>query len=164
MAIDATPGGASANSYITVADADLYFSSRLNSETWDDSPLQEEALIQSCLRLEQYDYVGVVVTETQVLKWPRMLNDDGDLIRNYAINLVPMPMKQAQCELALALLNTGGEAVAAGTVTSLQIGNSVKVGYATGSEAVVDTSVDFTGLPITVARYLKGLRLVNVLA
>lgn len=164
MAIDATPGSATANSYITLVDAQAYFDTRLNTDAWEDSSLQEEALLQACLRLEQYDYVGVVVTDTQILKWPRMFNDEGDLIRNYPINAVPMPIKQAQCELALALLDLGSESVAAGTVSSLKIGNSVEVKYATGSTAVVDTSVDWTGLPIQAARFLKGLRLVNVLA
>jgi hypothetical protein len=96
MAIDATAGGENANSYITAADADAYFATRLNSSTWEDSDAQEEALIHACVLLEQLDYIGIPVTDTlsedgwhdappyQSLKWPRVLDDRGELIRNYA--------------------------------------------------------------------------------
>lgn len=35
MALDATVGGANANSYLTVAEADAYFAARLHSDVWD---------------------------------------------------------------------------------------------------------------------------------
>lgn len=94
MAIDATAGGENANSYVTVAEADAYFAMRLNSATFDDSEVKEEALLHACLLLEQFDYIGIPVTDTfnedghndappfQALKWPR-LTEDGELIRNY---------------------------------------------------------------------------------
>jgi hypothetical protein len=96
MAIDATAGGENANSYITEADADAYFTSRPNSSAWEDSETKEAALIHACVLLDQLDYIGIPVTDTfdeeglidappyQSLKWPRVLNDNGDLIRNYA--------------------------------------------------------------------------------
>jgi hypothetical protein len=174
MAINATPGSPTANSYMTVAEADTYFASGLtNTSVWDESSLQEEALIQAAFLLDQYDYVGITSDEylgtaepTQALKWPRVLNDEGDLIRNYGVAVIPPPIKYAQAELALALLAASeGDAVAEGTMESLKIGGEVEVKYATGgSAAVVDTSIDYTGLPIQVARFLKGLRLINVLA
>lgn len=47
MAIDATVGGADANSYITLVDADAYFANRLHTSTWDalTDPQKEAALI-----------------------------------------------------------------------------------------------------------------------
>ena len=43
----------------------------------------------------------------------------------------------------------------------VKIGSGVEVKYATGgAAAVVDTSVDWTGLPIQASRFLKGLRLI----
>lgn len=285
MALIATPRASDANSYLSVAEADAILDNRLNTTAWDDSLQQEEALIQATYRLDQYDYVGITADEyleteepTQALKWPRVQNESGDLIRNYggtkqvetativgtvtgdgdatvtitaaalvgsplvlsvpvltgdtpsvtagkirvalnanaaitafatvggtgsavsltrlvaasndstmniaytngtstgltpgatsantvegALYAIPFPIKQATAELALALLAAGGEAVAAGTVSELQIGKSVKAKFATG-EAVVDTSVDSSGLPIQAARFLKGLRLYSVLA
>jgi len=166
--IDDTVAGAAANSYIDVADAETYFDGRLNTTAWDDSLDQEAALIQACQILEQQDYVGVVSSDTQALKWPRYADDAGTLIRNYAITAIPTPIRNAQCEVALWLLQTGGSgvAVSAGDVESMKIGNSVEVKYAatTAATEVNDTSVDDTGLPVQAARFLKGLRLIPVLA
>lgn len=291
MAIDATAGGVNANSYITVADADVYFSSRLNSSAWDDSATQEEALLHACVILEQFQYVGIPVTDTihedglndgppyQALKWPRVLNDDGDLIRNYAgtaqvetativgtitgdgdaavivtaagltdspitlnvavligdtsavvatkiraalnansnitdfftvggsgadvvltaidedandstmnvaydngtctgltgdaastntragaLYAVPEPIKRAQCEVALWLLETGAaEGAAAGSESLMSVNlGPIKLNYDSGS--ALSFAVDRTGLPIEAARFLQGLRHYAVLA
>lgn len=46
MPIDATVGGASANSYATLAEAEAYFGSRLFTDTWDDlSEANKEAAL-----------------------------------------------------------------------------------------------------------------------
>lgn len=131
MAIDATPGGADANSYISVADADAYFAMRLNSATFDDSLVKEEALLHACLLLEQLDYIGIPVTDTvnedgmnngppfQALKWPRVLNDDGDPVRNFG--------GQKQVETATIV----------GTITG------------DGDATVIVTADGLTGSPIT---------------
>lgn len=170
MTLIATAGSPTANSYLTLAEADVYFANRLNSDAWDDSPNQDMALIEATFRLDQYDYLGITTDEyletpepTQALKWPRVLNDDGDLIRNYSSLAVPLPIKYATAELALSLLSSSSESVAAGAVESLKIGTAVEVKYSSGS-TVVDTSVDWSGLPIQAARFLKGLRLIPVLA
>lgn len=93
MTLIATPGSPYANSYLTVAEAIEYFDNRLYTTAWDDAIVagtEEAALIQGTFRLDQYDFIGITVDEyldtaepTQALKWPRVLNDDGDLIRNY---------------------------------------------------------------------------------
>lgn len=164
--IVATVGGATSNSYITLGDAKTYFSWRLYTDAWDEANDQqrEAALLMACQRLEQEDYIGIVVDEdVQALKWPRQLNEDGDLIRTYPITTVPQPIKNAQCEVALWILKTSG--VTAGAIESIKIGNSVEIKSASGSGAVVDdVTVDFAGLPMAAAQYLKGLRLHSVLA
>ena len=85
-----------------------------------------------------------------------------------ALWAVPTPIKNAQFEIALWLIQTGGAgvAVAAGAVESMKIGNEIEAKFSSGSSgaAVVDTTVDPTGLPIQAARFLKGLRLYSVLA
>lgn len=174
-----TVGSPLANSYVSLLQADTYFAGRANSSDWFDanSSDKEMALISATRLLDQFDYTGIPVTvldtdieagysesaTPQALKWPRVANDDGDLIRNYVTTVIPPPIQWAQCETALWLIQTAGTAVAAGTVSEMQIGSSVKVKYASGSSAV-NTSVDFSGLPIGAARFLKGLRLINVLA
>jgi hypothetical protein len=90
MALIATPRASDANSYITVAEADDLAANRLNTTAWDDSLELEAALIQATSILDQQDYIGITADEyleteepIQALKWPRVLNDSGDPIRNY---------------------------------------------------------------------------------
>jgi hypothetical protein len=177
MSIDATVAGVAANSYVTLAEAATYFTNRMNFATWDNSTEQEEALLMACAKLETYDYVGIplnntlmedgyVTTIIQALKWPRC-HVDGTKIRNYPTTIIPQQIKNAQCETALWLIQSGGVgvAVAAGAVESLKIGDSIEAKYSTGSSgaAVVDTSVDQTNLSVLAAQHLKGLRLYAVI-
>jgi hypothetical protein len=175
-ALIVTPGGTTSNSYGTLAEAQTYFSRKLYTDSWDAATNQQRelALLMAAERLEQLDYVGIVVDEDQAMKWPRQLNEAGDLIRTYAITTIPTPVKHAQFEMAHWILQTeGGSSVIAGAgdIESLKIGNSVEVKYsgdtapATTATTTVDpTAVDWAGVPITVARMLAGLRLIPVLA
>ena len=71
-------------------------SERLYTTAWDDAVIagtEEAALIQATIGykgIDTIDFIGITVDEyleteepTQALKWPRVLNEDGDLIRNY---------------------------------------------------------------------------------
>jgi len=103
--IDRTVGGASANSYVTLAEANAYFDEHLNVSEWTDATddLKNRALIQATRRLDQLSFNGGKATEAQALKWPRIgvVDDEG-----YGIDSdeIPQQMKDAQCELALAML------------------------------------------------------------
>lgn len=94
--------------------------------------------------------------------------ESGDLIRNYPTNVIPAPIQYAQCEIALWLAEGGGSssAAAAGSISELQIGNSVKAKFGSSDSTSISTSlgVDYSGLPLEAARFLKGLRLHTVLA
>jgi hypothetical protein len=176
-----TVGAATANSYTSLLQADTYFAARPGSSDWFDANSSEKelALITATRVLDQFDYTGIPVTvldddieagysesaTPQALKWPRVLNTNGDLIRNYIITVIPPPIQRAQCEVALWLLQTGATAAAVvGGISKLRIGEAASVEFAQGSAAVVDTSVDSTGLAMGAARHLKGLRLYSVLA
>lgn len=106
--IDATVGGASANSYITRAAATTYFDERLNSGAWTSAADadKDRALIQATRRLDQENWQGVRVTTGQALDWPRYwaTDEDGE---EYAADAIPQPIKDATCELALRFLNDG---------------------------------------------------------
>lgn len=168
MALETTVAGPNADSYGSLTEADSYFDNkRLNSDAWDDALQadQEQAMRYATIMLDQLDYVGYASTDTQALKWPRYANEAlTELIRNYAINTIPAPIKYAQFEIALWLLETGGSgvAVSAGTVESVQIGDAVSVKYAqpTSGETTTsgETGTDYSGLPLQAVRYLKGLR------
>lgn len=106
--IDATVGGASANSYITRAAATTYFDERLNSGAWTSASNEnkDRALIQATRRLDQEDWQGVKVASGQALDWPRYwaTDEDGE---EYDSAAIPQPIKDATCELALRFLNDG---------------------------------------------------------
>lgn len=107
LTLDATAKGASANSYVTRAEADAYFDGRVNAAEWTASTVtaatKEQALVAATDRLEQEQYLGYKTTTTQRLKWPRtnVYDDDGTA---YAEGVSPRPMKEACYEQALALL------------------------------------------------------------
>lgn len=287
MALIATPGSAAADSYVSLDEALSYFENkRINISDYleasdETGGTHEQLLRQATLLLDQFDYVGDEVYETQSLKWPRTLGgitqvetatvlgtitgsgnatvivtsadldsspitlnvavlnldsaatvagkirtalganteiaeqfivsgsgadvvltnresgqddtlnisidngtctgltpaplsvtttdgESGDLIRNYPTNVIPPPIQYAQLEIALWLAEGGGSAsaAAAGSVTELQIGNSVKAkfGNAEGTSTTSTLGVDYTGIPLQAARFLKGLRLHSVLA
>ena len=103
--IDATVGGASANSYITRANAQVHFNGRLSADEWTNASNadKDRALIMATYRMEQEQYEGSPVTTSQNLKWPRYsaYNDSGD---TYASDEIPDVVERAVCELALAIL------------------------------------------------------------
>lgn len=106
MSLDATPSGASANSYVTVAQADTYFATRLNATAWTDSSEQEAALIQATRWLDHFDYRGERAVPQQPLRWPRefVYDEDG---YELATATIPREVRDATCEAALALLSSG---------------------------------------------------------
>jgi hypothetical protein len=103
--IDPTVGGASANSYVTLAEANSYFASRLGTTAWDnaDADTRSKALIMAANRIEAELYRGTRVSADQRLAWPRA----GVWLAGLALasTAVPALVKQAQMEEALALLD-----------------------------------------------------------
>jgi DnaT-like ssDNA binding protein len=105
MALDATVGGAAANSYLSQSAASAFFVGRLDADEWAAASLadQEAALIMATLRLDCEYYRGIRVTITQRLQWPRYSTYDRDGLLLDS-TLIPVMIQQATCELALALL------------------------------------------------------------
>jgi hypothetical protein len=105
MSLDATVGGAAANSYATQAAASLYFGDRLDATTWTGATTgdKDSSLIMATLRLDTEDYKGAPMFFTQRLKWPRawVYDHDGRLLTSSSI---PQVIQQATFEYALALL------------------------------------------------------------
>lgn len=115
----ATPGAHNANSYITVAEADAYFEGRMNARPWVEAgePAKVQALLQATRRLDAEQYTGspvkylegtTVAGEGQALKWPRLrvVTDGGAY---YSSTVIPQPVKDATCELALSYLSATGD-------------------------------------------------------
>ncbi|MDP4092593.1 MAG: hypothetical protein Q8920_04460 [Bacillota bacterium] len=99
------------NSYISLKDANAYFSERLYSDAWtaanDDTKTQ--ALIMSARKLDGLPLKGNKVHNDQALAFPRYeyrpirCNDD-DILPGQRRYEITDRIKQAQCEEALALL------------------------------------------------------------
>ena len=103
--IDATLAGASANSYVTLADADAYFETTPDSASWDDKTNDQKnrALISATRWIDALSFYGDRCSETQALKWPREdYKVDGIEL---ACTLIPVGIEVATYELARALAN-----------------------------------------------------------
>jgi hypothetical protein len=161
----ATVGGSTANSYVTVADCTTYLNARLNVSAWTDAVTAatgdpERALIAATKRLDEERWVGDPVNAltgttddtTQALQWPRY----GAIDQNgweYLSTVIPQPVKDATCELALYLLNQG--TTDPSQPTGLEGFKNVTVG-ALDITPVSGYAPD--ELPAVVVRKLAGLR------
>lgn len=130
-ALDITIGGASANSYVAIEEAENFLDSRLNSQAWTGAESEDKmrALLMAAKRLQVENWLGNRVTTTQRLAWPRISVAKVDQVgfgyggfygqswgwgygEQYLTTEIPQPVKDAQCELALAYLegfDDGGE-------------------------------------------------------
>src|SRR5438105_408390 len=103
MSLDATIGGADAESYVSVHDADAYHDARGNT-TWVDADddVKEQLLRKATAYLDgkfRTLWKGQRSTEVQTLAWPRkhVLDEDG---RKVDETILPRPVIQATCEAA----------------------------------------------------------------
>lgn len=154
VTLDATPKGASSNSYITQADADTYFLGRMNADNWTNaaSSDKDQALVAATSRLDVELYVGVRSAQGQRLKWPRLNVVDED---NYLLSsdVVPRFVQEACCELALDYLNAGTEDRNA--PTGLEGFESVRVGPVSVTR---DKAFMAGQLPAVVLRLISAYR------
>lgn len=82
--------------YADIAFANTYFTDRLNTTAWDNATLtnQDKALKTSTRAIDNLNFAGDKTDPAQENQFPR--GDDA---------LVPLPIQQACCELAYALLD-----------------------------------------------------------
>jgi hypothetical protein len=106
MALDATPGGVSANTYSTEAEADTYHADRLHATDWTGaSSATQEASLKWATRLldERVDWDGAIAASAQALRWPRsgLVDRDGRVV---ASDSLPTFLKSATAEFAMRLI------------------------------------------------------------
>ena len=125
-ALDTTIGGASANSYVSLSEADGYFEARLDGDTWPtfSSNKRTQALLKAAKRLDQINWLGARADTAQALAWPRVgvaKRDSADVYtsgldygfgypcggfgQQYQPTEIPQQVKDAQCEFAFEFLN-----------------------------------------------------------
>lgn len=101
MALDTTISGSTADSYVTVAEADTYHENYGNT-AWAaiaTTALKEVALRKAAQYIDTKSFRGVKVTSTQSLEWPRY----NVVVDGYDISslTIPSAIKAAQMEAAL---------------------------------------------------------------
>ncbi len=145
-------GLATAESYMSVADADTYFTNHGSPAAWTGAttPAKEAALRFATAWLDgQYAWVGLVKASTQALAWPRIggYDSEGRAVDDAS---VPRRIKEAVGEVALAHLGSALNATLArgGAVKREQVG-PLAVEY-------MDWAPDENTLPF-VDRLVKGL-------
>ena len=173
VSIDATAGGASANSYITLTEANTFVEAMISSSDvskWttgnDDS--RNRALTAAAQRLDRERFLGARATDTQALQWPRTgVRKPDTYVNTYATGFpfrisddyftdeeVPDQVKRAQIEMAVYLKNN----VDGISLGGLEDFKNVKIGN-------LDVTPDKAGaigadrVPPMFERYLTGLRI-----
>ena len=135
--IDATLKGTSANSYVTLTEANSYFETVPDSSTWTNKTDDQKnrALISATRWIDSFVYYGERCDENQALKFPRN-NYQVDGVE-LACSATPNNIKYAQYELARALANdTGaitGTTGTGGNFSEVKLGD-IEVKYNTESQ------------------------------
>ena len=137
--IVATLKSATANSYVTLAEANTYFETVPDSTTWDNKTDDQKnrALISATRWIDSLNFYGDRCDEDQALKWPRNNYHVDDV--ELACTAIPKNIKYAEYELARALANetdaiTGNKGTD-GTYEEVKIGD-MEVKYNTDSQGV----------------------------
>jgi hypothetical protein len=99
--LEATIGGAGANSFVTMEEAEAYFAARLHAEAWGGATAaaREQALRMAARMLNRLRWHGTPGSATQALCWPRVGAPGA------GAGTIPGAVKAAQCEEALAWLS-----------------------------------------------------------
>ena len=173
VTIDATAGGANANSYITLAEADAYVEAMISSTdvskwTSGNTDSRNRALAAATQRLDRERFLGARATDTQALQWPRTgVRKPDTYINTYAVGFpfrittdyftdteIPDQVKKAQAILAV-YLNNNKDGIG---LSGLEDYKNVQVGP-------INVTPDKSGavgadrIPPIIERYLTGLRI-----
>ena len=173
ITLDATVGGANANTYLTLSDANAIVDGLVEdndvvawSTATDDQ--KNRALYTAAQRLDRERYLGARATDTQALQWPRTgVRKPDTYINTYAVGFpfrittdyftdteIPDQVKKAQAILAV-YLNNNKDGIG---LSGLEDYKNVKIGS-------IDVTPDKYGavgadrIPPIIERYLTGLRI-----
>ena len=173
ISIVATVGSASANSYVTLTEAQAFIDGQVESDdvvAWGNSTDDQKnrALFTSTQRIDREKFLGARVSDTQALEWPRSgvrkpdtytnlygLSFPNRLVADYYLDTeIPDRVKHAQIVLAVYLNNNKDG-----------IGLSGLEDFAAVSIGNINVTPRFYGavgidrIPPIVDHYLKGIRI-----
>ena len=136
--INATLKSATANSFVTLAEANTYFETVPDSTNWDDKTDDQKnrALISATRWIDTLNFYGDRCDTSQALNWPRN-NYHVDRVELVCTS-IPNDIKYATYELANALANDTesitGSTGDTGLYESVKLGE-MEVKYNTSSQA-----------------------------
>lgn len=173
IAIDATPGGASANSYLTLNDAQAIIDGMVEDAdvtAWASATTDQKnrALYSATQRLDRERFLGARSTDTQALQWPRTgVRKPDTYINTYAVGFpfrittdyfddteIPDQIKRAQVVLAVYLHNNPD----GNGLSGLEDYKNVKIGSIDVTPNLGYGAVGVDKVPPIMERYLTGLR------
>ena len=104
MALNATIGATTSNSYVTLAEAEAYFEDRFFASAWVSlTDIVKEQLLVSCSQMLDWylKWKGTKTSTTQFMLWPRegALRADGEEIED---DIIPPELKVAVYELVIS--------------------------------------------------------------
>jgi hypothetical protein len=105
--IDASVGGAAANSYCEIATADAHFAGQLHTDVWDaaDEDTKCKALRMATRLLDrQFEWAGDITSDGQALLWPR-IGVTGRTGLEIASDALPPELVEATAEYAQQLIS-----------------------------------------------------------
>ncbi|WP_148716486.1 DnaT-like ssDNA-binding protein [Chitinolyticbacter meiyuanensis] len=149
LVIEDGTGRIDADSFVSVADADIYHSGRGNT-AWASltSDVKEQRLRNAASYLSfSWSYGGSLYNLDQALAFPRLINGV-----KYDVSGAPARVKQAQMELALQASLTGASAVGTAQVIRQKV-DVIETEYA---EGVVSTSERYPYVTNLLVPYLDG--------
>jgi hypothetical protein len=174
ITIVATAGGASSNSYLTLADAQLIvdgFVQDADITAWATATTDQKnrALFTATQRLDRERFLGARSTDTQALQWPRTgVRKPDTYINTYATGFpfristdyftdveIPQQIQYAQVVLAVYLHNNPDGIGLSG----LEDFKNVQIGSLNVTPNLGYGAVGADKIPPIVERYLTGIRI-----
>lgn len=174
ITIDATVGGANANSYLTLEAAQAIidgFVEDADVSAWASATTDQKnrALFTATQRLDRERFLGARATDTQALQWPRTgVRKPDTYINTYAVGFpfrittdyytddeIPQQVQYAQVVLAVYLHNNPDGIGLSG----LEDYKNVKIGSIDVTPNLGYGAVGVDKIPPIVERYLTGLRI-----
>jgi len=174
VVINATVGSASANSYLTLAEATAIidgFVEDSDVQHWNsgNTDSRNRALFTATQRLDRERFLGARATDTQALQWPRTgVRKPDTYINTYAVGFpfrittdyftdteIPTQIKYAQTVLAV-FLHSNTDALG---LSGLEDYKNVKIGSIDVTPNLGYGAVGADKVPPLMERYLTGLRI-----
>ena len=157
------------NSYVSITEANNYFEDRVNSDAWDTSNIQSEALVTATGILNRLSWFGTSSgfdNATYKLAWPRAItftdpisgNDrtlQDDRSATFA-GTIPQDIKDATCELAYHLIINTALLDNTSTVQDLTVG-SIRLLNSTKAPELSDTVIAIVSKYISGGLFFRGV-------